>query len=94
MERELIRQKIEDLELESHGKTVFGLLLLVILVIGIFRPIALSGIPLLFGAVTFLGGTTILAGISGLLVALVVDVIYLSYHFSRPVRELFAEQGK
>lgn len=89
MQKSEIRQKLEDAELERHVKTVFGIVLLLILVIGVFRPIALSGIPIIFGAVTFLGGTTLLAGLSGLLIALIVNLIYLVYHVSHPVRKIY-----
>lgn len=89
MEKTEIKQKLQNLEIHRHGKTIFGLVLLAILVIGIFRPIALSGIPIIFGAVTFLSGTTILAGISGLILALMVNVIYLTYHFSQSLRKLY-----
>lgn len=93
MDREEIEQKVGDLELERHGKTIFGLLMLVILVLGVFNPIALSGIPILFAVVSFLGGTTILAGFSALFIALLVNIIYLMYHLSLPVRKLYKKGG-
>lgn len=89
MNREQVKEKISEEELERHGKTIFGVLLLIILVIGVFRPIALSGIPIVFALVSFLGGTTIMAGITALVVALIANIVYLMYHLSRPLRKLY-----
>lgn len=89
MEKHQIKEKLDGQEIERHGKTLFGLVMLVILVYGVYNPLALSGIPILFALISFLGGTTILAGVSALFVALLVNMIYLMYHLSLPLRKLY-----
>lgn len=91
MEKHQIKEEIDAKKIERHGKTLFGLLMLIILVLGVFNPIALSGIPILFALVSFLGGTTLLAGVSALLVALLVNIIYLMYHLALPFRKLYGK---
>lgn len=65
--------------LEEYGKAGFGVLLLVILVVGTFRPAVLSGIPILFAAVTFLGGINIIAGVTALIVAITANIAYIMW---------------
>lgn len=75
--------------IEEHGREIIGFTLLTILVIGVFQPLALSGIPVLFAFVTFLGGLNIVAGVTGLLIAVIVNIAYLAWKLSGPVRNLF-----
>jgi type IV secretory pathway VirB3-like protein len=65
---------------------------MIILVIGIFRPIVLSGIPILFAVISFLGGTTVIAGVTGLFVALLANFIWLTYRLSKPIQDFFEDE--
>lgn len=64
-------------DLKGYGKAGFGALLLVILIVGTFRPAVLSGIPILFAVVTFLGGINIIAGVTALIVAITANIAYI-----------------
>lgn len=94
MEKQQIKDRLDAKEIERHGKTLFGLLMLIILVYGVFNPLALSGIPILFALISFLGGTTVLAGVSALFIALLANIIYLMYHLSLPLRNIYRKADK
>lgn len=66
---------------KEYAKIGFGLVILVILVAGAFRPAFLSGIPILFAVVTFLGGMNIFAGVTALLLAIAANLVYIVYVF-------------
>jgi len=61
----------------EYGKAGFGALLLILLIIGVFRPAVLSGIPILWAVIVWLGGIQIIAGVTGLVIAILANMAYI-----------------